>query len=111
LSFVEFFTAHIRNPNTRAAYGVAMRDFFTWLEMRDFAELGNKQLLPLHIDARLSARPVTCLSGIFVSNMSGAPTLCASVTAGNIAIAITRIARTKMWRSALCDIDLRKRRL
>jgi site-specific recombinase XerD len=40
LRFIDFFTAHIRNPNTRAAYGVAVRGFFTWLEMRGVAELG-----------------------------------------------------------------------
>lgn len=28
LRFIDFFTAHIRNPNTRAAYGVAVRSFF-----------------------------------------------------------------------------------
>jgi hypothetical protein len=27
LRFIDFFTAHIRNPNTRAAYGVATRSF------------------------------------------------------------------------------------
>ena len=27
VSVIEFFTANIRNPNTRAAYGVAVRDF------------------------------------------------------------------------------------
>jgi site-specific recombinase XerD len=32
LRFIDFFTAHIRNPNTRAAYGVAVRQFFAWLE-------------------------------------------------------------------------------
>ncbi len=40
LRFIDFFTAHIRNPNTRAAYGVAVRGFFTWLEMRGISELG-----------------------------------------------------------------------
>jgi len=30
--FVEFFTAHIRNPNTREAYGRAVRDFFAWCD-------------------------------------------------------------------------------
>src|SRR5262245_18433610 len=30
--FVEFFTANIRNPNTRAAYARAVGDFFAWLE-------------------------------------------------------------------------------
>src|SRR5271154_1791493 len=41
LRFIDFFTAHIRNPNTRGAYGVAMRGFFTWLELRGVAELGT----------------------------------------------------------------------
>src|ERR1700730_12661184 len=39
LRFIDFFTAHIRNPNTRAAYGVAMRGFFDWLAMNGVAEL------------------------------------------------------------------------
>ena len=30
--FVEFFTANIRNPNTRDAYGRAVRDFFAWCD-------------------------------------------------------------------------------
>jgi hypothetical protein len=32
LRFIDFFTANIRNPNTRAAYAVAARSFFRWLE-------------------------------------------------------------------------------
>lgn len=32
--FVEFFTAHIRNRNTRAAYGRAVSRFFGWCEGR-----------------------------------------------------------------------------
>ena len=39
LRFIDFFTAHIRNPNTRAAYGVAVRAFFDWLAMNGIAEL------------------------------------------------------------------------
>ena len=39
LRFIDFFTAHIRNPNTRAAYGVAVSGFFTWLETQGLAEL------------------------------------------------------------------------
>jgi site-specific recombinase XerD len=34
--FVEFFTANIRNPNTRAAYARAVLDFFAWLERGRF---------------------------------------------------------------------------
>ena len=32
--FIEFFTANIRNPNTRRAYGRAVGDFFRWCETR-----------------------------------------------------------------------------
>jgi len=40
LRFIDFFTAHIRNPNTRAAYGVAVREFFGWLELGGLTEVG-----------------------------------------------------------------------
>jgi len=33
--FIEFFTAHIRNKNTREAYGRAVRDFFDWCDDND----------------------------------------------------------------------------
>src|SRR5271155_829700 len=39
LRFIDFFTAHIRNPNTRTAYGVAVREFFGWLELGGLIEL------------------------------------------------------------------------
>src|SRR6516165_4453513 len=39
LRFIDFFTAHIRNLNTRGAYGVAVREFFTWLELGGLTEL------------------------------------------------------------------------
>ena len=38
--FIEFFTANIRNPNTRAAYAVAVRGFFAWREQHGIHELG-----------------------------------------------------------------------
>jgi len=31
-SFLEFFTAQIRNPHTRRAYARAATEFFDWLE-------------------------------------------------------------------------------
>src|SRR5262245_5668653 len=34
--FIEFFTANIRNPNTRAAYARAVGAFFAWLEKHGF---------------------------------------------------------------------------
>ena len=41
LRFIDFFTANIRNPNTRAAYAVAVRGFFRWLEKHGSAELAG----------------------------------------------------------------------
>ena len=35
--FWEFFTAHIRNPNTRLAYPAVVRRFAEWCERRDLA--------------------------------------------------------------------------
>src|SRR5713101_6222171 len=32
--FIEFFTANIRNRNTRMAYALAVRQFFDWCEHR-----------------------------------------------------------------------------
>ena len=34
--FIEFFTANIRNKNTRLAYARAVYQFFDWCEGRDF---------------------------------------------------------------------------
>jgi hypothetical protein len=39
LRFLDFFTANIRNPNTRAAYAVAVRAFFAWLDSKKVATL------------------------------------------------------------------------
>ncbi len=39
--FLEFFTANIRNPNTRRAYGRAVGDFFRWCERRRIFELAR----------------------------------------------------------------------
>jgi site-specific recombinase XerD len=33
-AFIDFFTAQIRNRNTRAAYAVAVRSFCSWAEAR-----------------------------------------------------------------------------
>ncbi len=40
LRFLDFFTANIRNPNTRAAYSVAARAFFAWLDAKKVPALG-----------------------------------------------------------------------
>src|ERR1700683_1145942 len=39
--FIEFFTAHIRNKNTRAAYAEAVGQFFHWCELRGVKDLDH----------------------------------------------------------------------
>lgn len=46
--FVEFFTANIRNQNTRVAYARAVGDFFEWLEER---RIGLEQIEPTIVAA------------------------------------------------------------
>src|SRR6516165_1571122 len=47
--FIEFFTANIRNPNTRRAYARAAIDFAIWCEQQDIREL--QDIEPLHVAA------------------------------------------------------------
>ena len=43
--FLEFFTANIRNPNTRAAYARALAQFCAWCECRGFSLAGLEPIL------------------------------------------------------------------
>ena len=45
---VEFFTAQIRNPHTRAAYAAAVTRFFTWCDARGLA-LALAQISPIAV--------------------------------------------------------------
>ena len=58
--YLKFFTANIRNPNTRAAYGVAVERFFLWCDRHGFA---LEQLEPMHLAAysALRSRRRTCM--------------------------------------------------
>jgi site-specific recombinase XerD len=47
--FVEFFTANIRNANTRRAYARAATEFATWCERQGLQEL--RDLEPVHVAA------------------------------------------------------------
>lgn len=49
LRFLEFFTVHIRNRNTRAAYARAAAAFLRWCEGQGIGELGRVQ--PAHVAA------------------------------------------------------------
>lgn len=46
---LEFFTANIRNPNTRKAYARAAAEFAAWCQARGITELGQVQ--PVHVAA------------------------------------------------------------
>ena len=48
-SFLEFFVSHIRNPNTRRAYGRAVGDFITWCGDAGVVSVAHVQ--PLHVAA------------------------------------------------------------
>ena len=52
--FVEFFTAHIRNWNTRIAYGHAAAQFFAWCEKNG---LELHQLNPVLVAAYIEEHP------------------------------------------------------
>ena len=45
--FIEFFTANIRNPNTRRAYARAAIDFAAWCERQELRELHDIE--PVHV--------------------------------------------------------------
>lgn len=47
MRFLEFFTANIRNPNTRRAYARATQDFLTWCHVVGVPSL--TEVAPLHV--------------------------------------------------------------
>ena len=47
--FIEFFTANIRNPNTRRAYARAAVEFAAWCDAEDLRELADIE--PFHVAA------------------------------------------------------------
>ncbi len=52
--FVEFFTANIRNPNTRAAYARAVAQFFSWCEAHG---IGLHDIKPVVVAAYIEQHP------------------------------------------------------
>jgi site-specific recombinase XerD len=55
--FVEFFTANIRNRNTRLAYARAVSDFFAWCEQAGLSTLESVQ--PVHVAAYIEQLSLT----------------------------------------------------
>jgi site-specific recombinase XerD len=52
--FLEFFTANIRNPNTRAAYAQAVAQFLRWCDGR---QLGLRDIEPMAVAAYIESHP------------------------------------------------------
>lgn len=52
--FLEFFTAHIRNPNTRAAYAQAVGQFLRWCDGR---KLSLRDIEPMAVAAYIESHP------------------------------------------------------
>ncbi|MDR3634475.1 MAG: tyrosine-type recombinase/integrase [Isosphaeraceae bacterium] len=52
--FLEFFTANIRNKNTRSAYAHAVARFLTWCDDR---KLSLRAIEPLHVAAYIESHP------------------------------------------------------
>lgn len=52
--FLEFFTATIRNKNTRRAYWFAARDFFRWIETHN---LRLEEINPVHVSVYIEQHP------------------------------------------------------
>jgi integrase/recombinase XerD len=52
--FLEFFTANIRNPNTRAAYAQAVAQFLRWCDGR---RLGLRDIEPMAVAAYIESHP------------------------------------------------------
>jgi site-specific recombinase XerD len=57
--FIEFFTANIRNRNTRAAYAHAVTEFFAWCEARGVLELNQVKpvLIAAYIEQHQGSAP------------------------------------------------------
>src|ERR1700687_5825937 len=54
--FVEFFTANIRNPNTRKAYARAASEFASWCDRNGLTEL--RDIEPVHVAAYIEGLQV-----------------------------------------------------
>lgn len=65
----EFFAANIRNPNTRAAYMQAVRQFFAWCEERGVDELGRIE--PLVIAAFVEELQRQCSAPTVKQRLAG----------------------------------------
>jgi site-specific recombinase XerD len=67
--FVEFFTANIRNPNTRKAYARAASEFAAWCERNKLTEL--RDIEPVHVAAYIEALQVRLAAPSVKQHLAG----------------------------------------
>lgn len=80
--FIEFFTATIRNENTRWAYGRAVRQFFAWCEGRGITEL--TQIEPIVVAAYIEELGNTMSRPTVKQHLAGIRMLCHWLTTGGV---------------------------
>jgi hypothetical protein len=78
--FIEFFTANIRNPNSRRAYAQAVTRFCKWCDANGLT-LG--QLTPFHVAAYIEGlcQRLATPSRYYVANRTGLPAASAEMLA------------------------------
>ena len=79
--YAEFFAATIRNPNTRAAYGRAIGDFFAWCDSHRLTLAGIE---PLHVAAYIEAMTAHRSAPTVKQHLAAIRMLCDWLTSGGI---------------------------
>jgi integrase len=79
--YVEFFTANIRNPNTRRAYARACSRFFSWCEQRD---LGPVDIRPFHVAAWVEQLQQTVAAPSVKQQLAAVRMLCDWLVTGQV---------------------------
>jgi site-specific recombinase XerD len=67
--FIEFFTANIRNRNTRIAYAHAVSEFAAWCERNQLTEL--RDIEPVHVAAYIEALQVRLAAPSVKQHLAG----------------------------------------
>jgi site-specific recombinase XerD len=79
--YVEFFTANIRNPNTRRAYARACSRFFSWCEQRS---LDPVNIRPFHVAAWIEQLQQTVTAPSVKQQLAAVRMLCDWLVTGQV---------------------------
>jgi site-specific recombinase XerD len=80
--FIEFFTAHIRNPNTRRAYARAAMDFAASCEGQGLRELRHVE--PVHVAAHIETLLLRLSKPSVKQHLAGIRMLCDWLVVGQV---------------------------